>query len=485
MPLSFAQHQLWFLQRLDPDGCEYLIPAAVRLKGQLDEEALEGAFNEVIRRHEVLRTTFSEINGNPFQVIAHAGQPSLVEIDLSLLPHPEREEELYRLASVETQIPFDLSKGPLIRAKLIKIDQADHALLVTMHHIVSDGWSIGILIKETATLYEAYARRGQSPLEELNIQYADYAAWQIRWLSGGELERQLAYWRRQLAGIPEVLELDGGKRRSAARTNRGASESVVISKRVREELKAIGRHEGATLFMTLLAAFKVLLFRYANRTDIVVGTDIAGRNRVETENLIGFFINQLVLRTDLSGDPTFIELIGRVRHVAEEAYAHQDLPFNRLVEELNPNRSMSRTPLFQVKLVLQNTPMPALSVSGLDIEPFNVDKQTVKYDLLLELVEMEQGLVAALDYSTDIFEAGHASRMLRRFQDLLRTVVERPDARLRELVEMLDEADSGEWADKQNELKQIRRRKLKGVVAKSLFGSKSKEGVGHEPAGNQ
>ena len=397
------------------------------------------------------------------------------------MPLDDRDSRLNHVVLGEAQLPFDLSQGPLIRVKLVKLDEQEHVLLVSMHHIISDGWSIGILIKEMGAIREL--RPGEEPgLEELGIQYADYAAWQRGWLSGEELGRQLRYWGEQLGGKPAALELGGVKGRGEGKGYRGGSEAVAISKGVTEGLRQVSRRAGATMFMTLLAGFKVLLYKYSGQTDILVGTDVANRNRVETEKLIGFFINQLVLRTDLSGDPPFLELLGRVRDVAEAAYANQDLPFDKLVEELNPDRSLGNTPLFQVKLILQNTPMPTLNLSGLTIEPFNVNRQAVKFDLLLELVEIEQGLIAALDYNADLFDASSAARMVRLFQQLLGIIVEQPDLRLSDLVNMLVEADNREWAIKQNELKQIRRRRLKDVMAKTLTVSKPKEGAEYEQA---
>ena len=434
LPPSFGQQRLWFLDQLEPDNPSYNIPTAVRLTGQLNAAALEQSFSEIVRRHEALRTTFVVADGSPVQVIAPTLNVTLLVTDLSELPESEREAEARRLATEEAQRLFDLARGPLVRAGLLRLGEEEHVLLVTMHHIISDGWSTGVFVRELTALYEAFSAGEGSPLAELPFQYADYAVWQRRWLTGDELERQLSYWRQQLAGAPAVLELPTDRPRPPVQSYRGAKQRVALPKGVAEGLKGLSQQEGATLFMALLAAFQVLLGRYTGQEDIVVGTGIAGRNRAETERLIGFFVNTLALRTDLSGDPTFREVLGRAREVTLGAYEHQDLPLEKLVEELQPERSLGRNPLFQVMFMLQNAPASSLGLRGLKLSPvsFGTDLP-VRSDLDLYLWESSDGINGAFVYNTDIFEASTVARMSERFQFLVESVVENPDTALAEL----------------------------------------------------
>ncbi|HEU4562015.1 MAG TPA: condensation domain-containing protein, partial [Longimicrobium sp.] len=369
LPLSFAQERLWFLDRLEPGSAVYNMPVAWRLGGVLDGAALEHALGEIVRRHEVLRTTFMEVDGSPVQAVAPFGGFTLRVDDLSGLGEADREAALGRRASEEARHPFDLSVGPLFRAALLRLGAEDHVLLLSMHHIVSDGWSMGVLFRELSALYAADREGGASPLAELPLQYADYAVWQREQLAGEVLERQLAYWRARLAAAPELLELPTDRPRPPVQTYRGATVPVNFSPELLERLRALGRSEGATLYMTLLGAFQVLLSKYAGSEDVVVGSPIAGRTRKEVEELIGFFVNTLVLRTDLSGDPSFREVLRRARGVTLGAYEHQEVPFERLVAELQPERSLSHSPLFQVMFALQNAEgrggdLPGLEVSG-------------------------------------------------------------------------------------------------------------------------
>ena len=353
-PLSFAQERLWFLDRLDPDSPTYNVPAAFRLAGDLNLNALEQSLNEVVRRHEVLRTVFATVNGNPVQKILPSLAIALTPIDISQQPENERQPALQSLLKEEAERPFDLSRGPLIRARLWHLAPHDHVLALNLHHIVSDGWSMGVLFRELSALYQAYRSGEPSPLPELPIQYADYAIWQRNWLQGENLDIQLSYWRKQLDGL-STLQLPTDHLRPPVQTYRGASQSLELSAQLSQAIKGLGRREGVTLFMTLLAAFQTLLCRYCGQQDIAVGTPIAGRARQETEGLIGFFVNTLVLRADLSNNPTFKELLRQVRETTLEAYTHQDLPFEKLVEELHPERNPSISPLFQVMFILQNT----------------------------------------------------------------------------------------------------------------------------------
>src|SRR5882672_488894 len=432
-PLSFAQQRLWFLNQLEPGNPAYNISLALRLRGRLEVSALEQTLSEMVRRHEVLRTTLENVDGQTVQVIAPARPMQLALIDLSALPASEREREARLRATAEAQGPFDLSRGPLIRATLLRLSELEHVLLFTMHHIVSDGWSLGILRREVAALYEAYAQGRPAALPELSIQYADFAVWQREWLQGAVLEEQLSYWRGQLGGGSPVLELPLDRARPAVQSLRGARQSLLLSETLTRALEALSRREGVTLFMTLLAGFQTLLYRYSGQEDIAVGTPIANRNRAETEELIGFFVNTLVLRCDLSGNPSVRELLQRVREVALGGYAHQDVPFEKLVEELQPERNLSHSPLFQVMFGLQNAAAGALELEGLSLSPLEIESGVTKFDLVLNLQETEQGLQGSLEYSTDLFDVGSVEQLLSHYQKLLAGMVADPEARLLDL----------------------------------------------------
>jgi amino acid adenylation domain-containing protein len=433
LPLSFAQQRLWFIDQLQPGGTSYNVPAAVRLTGDLDIAALERALSEIVRRHEVLRTTFAEAGGRPVQVINNAEPLRLSVVDLSEVDGGERETRAQELIAEEAGRPFDLSARPLLRAGLIKLDESEHVVMLTMHHIVSDGWSVGVLVREVAALYEAYTQAQESPLAELPVQYADFAVWQREWLTGEVLEAQLSYWRRQLAGAPEVLELPTDRPRPAVRTHDGRTHSFSVAPEITQALRALSRREGVTLYMTLLAAFQTLLHRYSGQEDILIGSPVAGRNRAETEHLIGFFVNTLVLRTDLSGDPSFSELLGRVREVCLGAYAHQDVPFEKLVEELRPERSLSHAPLFQVMFVLQNAPEEELRLGGLRLSTAGAHGGESKFDLTLAVTETADGLGAVLEYDSDLFDAETISRMTTHFLTLLSAAASEPTRQVSEL----------------------------------------------------
>jgi len=416
-PLSFGQQRLWFLDRLEPNSSAYNIPAAVRLTGSLNLNVLELSINEIVRRHEALRTTFAEMGGQPVQVVA----PELVFrpplVDLGHLA--DREAAALRLATQEAQQPFDLGTGPLLRITLLRLGPEDHVVLLTMHHIVSDGWSMDIFVREFAALYEVYLAGQESSLPELPIQYRDYAAWQRDWFRGEVLARQLASWKRQLGGTLPVLELPADHARPAVQGSRGAVRSFDLTQELSNGLKELSQKAGATLYMTLLAAFQTLLYRYTGQDDIIVGTPIAGRTRVELEGLIGFFVNMLALRTDLSGNPSFRDLIARVREVALEAYANQDLPFEKLVEELQPRRDLSRNPLFQVLFALQNVPVSQWQIPDLKINYLEVDNETTRFDLALRLIETPVGLKGAFEYNTDLFAAESIDRLALHFQHVV------------------------------------------------------------------
>ncbi len=430
LPLSFAQQRLWFLDQLEEGSATYNISVALRLIGSLDVTALDMAVQEIVRRHEVLRTSFVMIDGTAVSAMAPTFSVTVPIVDLQMLP--EQSHEVRRLASIEEQRPFDLASGTLLRVTLLRLAEESHVLLVTMHHIVSDGWSIGIFIREMAALYEAFSQGKLSPLPELTIQYADFAHWQRQWLSREVLEVQLNYWRKQLAVFPPLLELPTDKTRPPVQTFQGDIEYFQIDRALTQKLQTLSQKSGATLFMTLLAAFATLLGRYSNQEDILVGSPIANRNRRETESLIGFFVNSLVLRADLQGNPTFQQLLSRVRQVAIDAYAHQDLPFEQLVEALQPERSLSYSPLFQVMFVLHNTPMGKLELPGLTLTPLKNQSATAKFDLTLVIEETEEGLNGEWEYNTDLFDAATIARMAGHFQNLLQEIVANPKQRISE-----------------------------------------------------
>jgi amino acid adenylation domain-containing protein len=432
-PTSFAQQRLWFLHQWQPDTPLYNIARPFRLIGRLDVSALERSVNEIVRRHESLRTSFSIVDGQPVQVVTPALTVTLPVVDLSSIPDVEREAEALRLTSEEARLPFDLSHGPLLRVTLLRLAEQEHRLLLTLHHIVSDGWSMGVLFRELSALYGALSTGKPSPLAELPIQYPDFAVWQRQWLQREVLKGQLAYWKEKLADAPAALELPTDRPRPPVHTYRGTRQSLLLPKELNEALKALGRRQGVTLFMTLLAAFQTLLYRYTGQDDIAVGSPIAGRNRTEVEGLIGFFVNTLVLRSDLSENPSFLELLGRVRKVCLEAYAHQEVPFEKLVEELKPERNLSHSPLFQVLFALQNVPMTELRLTDLSVNTFKADRGTATFDLSLLMFEESSLLKGTIEYNTDLFDEATISRMQGHFQTLLESIVADPDRRLSDL----------------------------------------------------
>ena len=441
LPLSFAQQRLWFLYQMEPDNSFYNIPIAVRLRGPLRVSVLEQTLNEMLRRHESLRTSFVSLDGQAVQVIAPQLRLTLAVEDLTHLTSAEREAEVRRLSATEATAVFDLQRAPLLRVRLLSLDTDEHIVLLTMHHIISDGWSTSVLVREVGALYEAYLRGEGSPLAELEIQYADYAVWQREWLQGEVLERQLEYWRKQLAGAPTVLELPTDKVRPAMQSYRGATQAISFSRELTTKLHALSRREAATLYMTVLAAFQVLLYRYSGQAQMLLGMPIAHRTRTEVEKLIGFFINTLVVRGDVDGNPKFSELLKRVREVVLGAYTHQDVPFERIVEEMNPERDMSRSPLFQVVLSWQNAPSSRLQLENIELSPVEVEFKSVRYDIELVLWEAEGQIFGHIEYNTDLYEAETMARMGRHLDTLLGSIVEDPELRLSELA-LLDEAES-------------------------------------------
>ncbi|HEU4508844.1 MAG TPA: amino acid adenylation domain-containing protein, partial [Pyrinomonadaceae bacterium] len=424
-PLSFSQQRLWFLSQLDPTTPLYNVPEAVELKGPLNVAALEQSLNEIIRRHDALRTVFNVVDRQPVQICTASRNLTLKVADLSNLPLSSREACARRLLETEARRPFDVSSDLLLRATLVRLDVEHHWAILTLHHIVADGWSMGILIGETAGLYQAFAEGKVSPLAELSIQYTDYTQWQREWMQGAQLGSQLEYWKQQLADAPP-LQFPGDRPRSAHATLDGARINFTLPRTLSDAVKRLSDSEGATLFMTLLAAFKVLLYRYTQQDDIVVGSAIANRHHGQTENLIGFFLNILVLRTKVSGTLTFRELLQRVREVALGAYEHQDLPFDKLVEELQPERQLNRNPLFQVVFAVHTGLAPALNLHQLDVRQLPATSQTSKYDFSLEFVNTENELTGFLEYSTELFDQKTIERLLAHYQTLLESIVHDP-----------------------------------------------------------
>ncbi len=439
LPLSFAQERMWFLNQLDPGSSTYNMSTAIRLRGSLNRTALEQSFTELVRRHEALRTTFREVNGRVVQIIAPVTTAALDFIDLSAMAAAEREDEAQHLLRAESGAPFNLAEGPLLRARLLQLGDQDHVLLLTMHHIVSDGWSMNILVRELTALYSTFVNDIPPALPELPIQYADYAVWQKSWLTGEILDRQLTYWRTQLQQPLPLLELPADRRRPPVQTYNGAQHRLELSAETSARLKELSRQNGVTAFMTLLAAFKVLLLRHTGQKDVIVGTPVAGRNRTEVEGLIGFLVNTLVLRTSLSGDPTFRELLHRVREVTLDAHQHQDLPFEKLVDALQVPRDPSHTPLFQVLFAFQNLLPDQINVQGLEIGGIELPDETAKFDLMLIASERGDQTIGTIVYNTDLFELGTIERLADHFVTLVEALADDPSLRLSQLNLLTDE----------------------------------------------
>ena len=434
--LSFSQVRMWLLDRFEPGNPAYNRPTNIHLTGRLNVPILEQSLNEIVRRHEILRTSFPAVDGQPVQVISSTLTLTLPIVELSHLAESERESEVQRLATQEAQQSFNLSQLPLIRPILVRLSEKEHILLLTLHHIIFDGWSMGVLIKELAVLYEAFSTSNPSPFPELSIQYADFAEWQQQRLKGEALKSQLSYWKKQLGGNLPILELPTDRPRGAVQTFRGAKYSLLLPQTLNKALKELSQREGVTLFMTLLAAFQTLLYRYTGQDDMIVGTPIAGRDRTETEKLIGVFINTLVLRTQIQGNLTFQELLSQVREVALGAYEHQDVPFEKLVEELQPQRHLRRTPLFQVLFQLRNLPTHTIEAQGLKIEDIHLETGIAMLDLALEIAEEPEGLVCAFKYNIDLFDQATIERMAYRFQRLLEGIVNHPKYQILNLISL-------------------------------------------------
>ncbi|HEX7238686.1 MAG TPA: amino acid adenylation domain-containing protein, partial [Longimicrobiaceae bacterium] len=433
LPLSFAQQRLWVVDRLDPGSSAYNLPYVLRLRGALDLSVLQRSFDALVRRHETLRTLFAERDGVPVQVVRDPAPVKIDSVDLRGLRAGGREDAARRLAAVEALRPFDLSRGPLLRSSLLRLDEQEYVLCFTLHHIVSDGWSTGVLVREVSAFYTAFSRGEEPGLPELPVQYVDYAAWQRDWLSGTTLEVQLAYWKTRLAGAPPLLEIPTDRPRGAGRDARAERHAFPLGAELTRRLRELSRREGATLFMTALAGWQALLGRYAGEDDVVVGTPVAGRSRVEVEGLIGFFVNLLPLRVDLHGDPTWGTLLGRVREEALGAYAHQDLPFERLVDEVVDERTLTHAPLVQVAFSLARAvELERLSLGNVELESVEVGEGAAKFDLYLDLSEEGEGLRGALVYRTALFEPVTVARMAGHLEILLEAMCADPRGRLRD-----------------------------------------------------
>ena len=466
LPLSFAQQRLWFLDQLEGSSIAYNMPSAVRICGSLDPSVLEQAINEVVRRHEILRTTFPAVDGQPVQQIAPTLDIPLNLIDLqselgtSREPEAEQEEIFQQAVARESQWPFDLAEGPLLRVTLFKFAPQEYRLLSNMHHIISDGWSTGIFIRELTQLYAAYTAEQPSPLPDLSLQYADFAHWQRQWLDGEVLDRQLDYWREHLEGAPPFLDLPTDRPRPRVQTFNGGFEPFELEPDWVTQFQALSQQTGTSLFMIFQAALVTLLFRYSDQTDIVVGVPIANRNRRDIEPLIGFFVNTLALRTDLSDYPTFLELLTQVQQATLGAYAHQDVPFEQVVEDLRPERNLSYTPLFQVMFAWQNAYREPLTLPGLALTPIELERGTAKFDLILSLGEIttktaagsQTTITGGFEYNTDLFEAETIRRMIGHFKALLRGILTEPAQSIAELPLLTDRERAqlvGDWNNTQ------------------------------------
>jgi amino acid adenylation domain-containing protein len=463
LPLSFAQQRLWFFNQLEPENPVYNIATAVSLKGNLKKTVLEQTINEIVRRHEVLRTTFAVTEGRPSQVIAAALSLRLTTIDMSALPEDQREAEAQLLMEKEAQLPFDLTRAPLLRVCLLRLGSDEHIALLTMHHIAGDRWSLGVLMDEVSVLYDAFAAGRPSPLPELSIQYADFALWQREWLEGKVLETHLAYWKEQLAGAPPILQLPTDRPRSPVQTFHGRRYFMEVAPLLSSQLKELAQRENVTMFMLLLAIFQTAVSYSTSENDIIVGTDIANRNRAETEGLIGFFVNQLVLRSQIRDEGSFRDLLSEVRETALEAYAHQDLPFEKLVEALSPGRSLKQRPVFQVKLNVENRDFRELKLQDLVLSPVRVGKEALDLDLMVVFIETLEGLSGWIHYNTDLFDAPTIVRMSAWIEALLGQVVAEPDLSIGELKQVLADLDENQDVREKRKRALIKKKKFQAI----------------------
>jgi acyl carrier protein len=465
--LSFAQQRLWFLDQLEPGNALYNVPRTLRLTGKINVGALEHALTGLVDRHEILRTTYQVSGDHPVQVIAPHAAVELPVFDLRDLPEQAREDEAKRIAQADAATPFNLATGPALRCMLIQLGDEDHVLCLNTHHIASDGWSTGVLLNDLSELYASALERRDPKLAPLEIQYADYAAWQREWLQGEVLNSQLTYWRKTLAGAPPLLSLPTDRERPEVQRFRGATYETTISKTLTEGVRSLSKKQGVTSFMTMLAGFKSLLHFLTGQHDIVLGTDMANRTSVQTEALIGFFVNLLVLRTDVSGNPSFEELLAREREVAIGSYAHQDLPFDKLVEELRPERSLSHSPVVQVLFVQQNTPRSNSSMPGLEIGRFPLEVQS-KFDMAVFMRETGNEVFGWWVYNPDLFDASTIARMAANFEMVLEAGVADPKIRLSSICDLLAAAEKHQRGSEHKKFQQAGLEKLKKIRRKAI-----------------
>jgi amino acid adenylation domain-containing protein len=466
-PLSFAQQRLWVLQQLEPDSAAYNGSNALIIDGNINLEALTASINEIISRHEILRTSFELIDGQVIQNITNQLKISLPIINLQNLSETEQQIEVKRLTAIDAQKPFDFTQAPLLRLNLIKLETEKHLLLVTMHHIISDAWSAGIFIKEISALYQAFSTEKPSPLSELPIQYADFAVWQQQWLQGKVLENQLSYWKQQLQDAKTTLKLPRDKFSNEI-TATGKQYHFALSSELSQNLETLCQQQGVTLFMTLLTIFNTLLYSYSQQEDILIGSPIANRNRSEIEELIGFFVNTLALRTDLSNNPSFKELLQRVRKISLDAYAYQDIPFEKLVAELQPERYRDRSPFFQVWFVLQNAPTAELKLSGLNLTLLDVETGIVRHDLKLDLTKTESGIKGFFEYKQDLFSEGAIANFVQRFKTIVSLIIQQPELKLDELTKVVIDAEKEEQKIKSDRFKKQQIQQLNKFKRKAV-----------------
>ncbi len=467
-PLSFAQKRLWFLDQFMRGSTAYNVPAGVRLRGPFNLAVFEQSLNEITRRHETLRTSFAFVGEEPVQVIGPPQPVPVLFSDLSDLPEIEREPEALRLVTKEWQQPFDLTRGSLLRVKVLRLGDEDHVVAFTIHHIVSDGWSMQVLVKELMALYQAFSEGKPSPFSELSIQYGDYARRQREELNSDVLARQIAYWKQQLDGSPRLMQLPADYERPSVQRFQGGFQSLVLTEALTEPLRQLSRLQSATLFITLLTALQILLHYYSHERDMVIGTAVAGRDHVDTEGLIGFFVNTLLLRLKISGDPTFRELLNHARETVLDAQANQDVPFEKLVEVLQPERTMGHMPMVQVAFVVTNATRNNVDLPDLKMTEFGAPTGTSQFDLEFGVVETSRRLIATLGYNIDLYDAATILQMLKQYETLLLRIVARPEARLSEYTQDLFEADRQRKVAEEQHLTQTRLEKFQQVRRKKV-----------------
>lgn len=474
LPLSFAQQRLWFLQQLEPDNPFYNEHFTVHLTGSIDTAALEQSFNAIVQRHEALRTTFKIVDGQPVQIIAPSLILKLQLLELSELSEAKQKAEVQRISIEQLKRPFDLIQGPLLRVTLLKLSKQSHVLLLTMHHIIVDFWSFGLIIHELSVLHQAFSTGKYVSLPELPIQYVDFAIWQRQQLQGEKLKSQLSYWKQKLKPPLPLLQLPTCRPKQSVQTYQCARNSFLLPKSLVQALQAIAQEAEATLFMILLSGFKILLYYYSEQEDILVGSPAANRNRAEIEGLIGFFINTLVLQTNLSGNPSFLEISRRVREVILGACDHQDLPFEKLVAELDLERNLHSNSLLRVWFVFQNTPMKTLEIQGLTMDSIEAQTGGSRYDLKLSLVARPEGIKGFFEYKTALFEVSTIVRMTALFELVLSTVAQQPDIQLNKLIEILDKALKQQELSQAKEFQELRRQKLNRLGRRAISGTVAK-----------